>query len=79
MYALSLFLSILTFFTLWLMIPVFIFPPLAFYVGYKAYQARRRQPGPYSRLGVLVSMIPMAVAVAVFILGFSIINYGYNP
>jgi hypothetical protein len=78
MYALSLFLSIMTFFTLWLMIPVFIFPPLAFYVGYKAYQAHRRRPGPYSRSGMLVSMIPMAVAVAVFVLAFIIINIGYN-
>lgn len=79
MYALSLFLSILTFFTRWLMIPVFIFPPLAFYVGYKAYQARRRRPGPYSRLGLLAAMIPMAVAIAVFVLALSIINTGYNP
>ena len=78
MYALSLALSILTFFTAWLMLPVLILPPLAFYVGYKAYKARRRRPGPYSLAGKLLSIFPMAFAVATFVLLFYMINTGYN-
>lgn len=78
MYALSLALSILTFFTAWLMLPVLILPPLAFYVGYKAYKARRRQPGPYSLAGKLLSVFPMTFAAATFVLLFYMINTGYN-
>lgn len=78
MYALSLALSILTFFTAWLMLPVVILPPLAFYAGYKAYQQRRRRPGPYSLTGKLLSIFPMAFAVATFVLLFYAINTGYK-
>ena len=78
MYALSLALSTLTFFTAWLMLPVLILPPLAFYVGYKAYKARRRLPGPYSLAGKLLSILPMAFAVTTFALLFYMINTGYN-
>ena len=55
-----------------------ILPPLAFYVGYKAYKARRRQPGPYSLAGKLLSVFPMTFAIATFVLLFYMINTGYN-
>lgn len=78
MYALSLALSILTFFTAWLMLPVVILPPLAFYAGYKAYKARRRRPGPYSFTSKLLSIFPMAFAIATFLLLLYAINTGYK-
>ena len=36
-------LSVMSVLTLWLIIPVFVLPPLAFFVGYKAYRARPLQ------------------------------------
>jgi hypothetical protein len=78
MYALSLALSVLTVFTAWMMITVFILPPLAFYYGYKAYQARRRKPGPFGITAKLVAVLPMAFSVAIFVLVMLAINTGYK-
>jgi len=78
MYALSLALSVLSLLTVWMMVTVFILPPLAFYTGYKAYQARRRRPGPRSVIRTLVSALPMVLSVAVFALILTMINTGYQ-
>ena len=78
MYALSLALSVLTILTAWMMVTVFILPPFAFYYGYKAYQARRRKPGPFGLMAKLMAMLPMALSVAIFVLVMVAINMGYK-
>ena len=71
MAALSLLLSVMSVLTLWLIIPVFVLPPLAFFIGYKAYRASRSRK--------LLSCVPMAVAVAAFFLDVYILSVGYRP
>jgi len=75
---LSLALSISSFFVFWLLIPMFILPPLSFFVGYKAYVAGgRRDPGR-GRARQVLACFPMAFAVAVFAFQAFLLLTEYN-
>ena len=74
MAVLSLALTVLSFFTFWLVIPMFVLPPLAFYCGYKAYKKNAPQRGARR----LVAMGPMLLAVAAFVLELTVMNTGYR-
>ena len=74
----SLALTALTVLTAWLLIPVFVLPPLAFYYGYQGY--RRRHDGR-TRTSVgakILSSIPMLLAAAVFCFGIYLITTQYR-
>jgi len=74
MAALSLVLTALSVFTFWLVVPMFILPPLAFFFGYKSYKRKAPQRG----LARLLSLVPMVLAVAAFVLELTVMNTGYR-
>ena len=74
MAALSLFLTVLSAFTFWLVIPLFLLPPLAFFFGYKSYKRKAPQRG----LARLLSLVPMVLAVAAFVLELTVMNTEYR-
>ncbi|MQA20215.1 hypothetical protein [Rugamonas rivuli] len=78
MAVLSLVLTALSVLTFWLVVPLFVLPPLAFFLGYKAYKARRAKLVPAGRFGQLLSVLPMALAVAAFCLELYVMNVGYR-
>lgn len=74
----SLALTALAVLTAWLLIPILVLPPLAFYFGYQAY--RRRHDGRVrTSVGAkLVSAIPMLLAGSVFFFGIFLITTQYR-
>lgn len=74
----SLALTALTVLTAWLLIPVFILPPLAFYYGYQGYR-RRRDGRTHASVGAkILWSIPMLLAAAVFCFGIFLITTQYQ-
>ncbi|MFZ6647875.1 hypothetical protein ACO0LO_19275 [Undibacterium sp. TJN25] len=81
MAALSLVLTALSAFTFWLVIPLFVLPPLAFFFGYKAHKANKTkwaQTLQTSRITKLLSILPMVLAVAAFFLELYFMNTAYR-
>jgi hypothetical protein len=78
MVLLSLFLTLLSALTLWLAITVFILPPLAAYVGYRAYRTQRQRQPYMSRTQKLVWMLPMLLAIVAMPLELYVLNAGYR-
>lgn len=74
----SLALTALTVLTAWLLIPVFVLPPLAFYYGYQGYRRRHDGRARTSIGAKLLSSIPMLLAAAVFCLGIFLITTQYR-
>jgi len=66
MAALSLLLTIVSFFTFWLLIPSFILLPLAFWCGCKAYAARRKRYVLAGGIRKLWWGVPVVLPVAAF-------------
>ena len=78
MTALSLLCSFLAVFTLWLILPIFIFGPLAIYFGWKSYK-RARARAPQMSLGRrLLALTPMLIAIATMPCAMMIISTGYR-
>lgn len=75
---LSLFLTLLSVLTLWLAITVFILPPLAAYVGYRAYRAQRQRHPSMTRTQKLVWLLPMLLAIVAMPVELYVINTGYR-
>lgn len=75
---LSLFLTGLSLLTFWLVIPMFVLPPLAYYVGYKAYKGHDGARRPTSLLRRALSAMPMVLAVAAFVFELVVMNTGYQ-
>jgi len=75
---LSLLFSVLTIWTGWLLLPMFLFGPLAIYLGWKSYkQTRTRTPlmGPGRRL---LALAPMLIAIAAIPGAFVFLNATYR-
>lgn len=78
MAALSLLCSFLAVFTVWLILPIFIFGPLAIYFGWKSYK-RARTRLPQMSLGRrLLALAPMLIAIATMPGTIMIISTGYR-
>ena len=78
MVALSLLLTVISLFTFWLVVPLFLLPPLAFFCGYKAYATRRRQAPRPGLLANILWLMPMALAVVAFVFELYIMNTEYR-
>lgn len=78
MAALSLIFTVVSLFTFWLVVPMFVLPPLAFVFGYKAYRAKRASIMPLSRAAWFWSIMPMALAVAAFFFEMYVFGAGYR-
>jgi hypothetical protein len=78
MVLLSLFLTLLSALTLWLAITVFILPPLAAYVGYRAYRAQLERQPRVSRSRKLLWLLPMLLAIVAMPLELYVLNAGYR-
>ncbi|WP_394781615.1 hypothetical protein [Undibacterium sp.] len=78
MAALSVILSVISLFTFWLVIPMFVLPPLAFFLGYKAHKAKQARIFQTSRAKKFLSLLPMVFAIAAFFLELYAINTGYR-
>lgn len=76
MAALSILLSAVSYFTFWMGLPVLIFPPLAFYFGWRAY--RDAEVGSAKPAGArrAFQAVPMIVAVLCFVYEFHLLNSG---
>ncbi len=78
MAAISIALSLLSVLTIWLVIPIFILPPLAFYFGLKAHRRfQANNPTPTS-LAEFLSLAPIFLSVAAFLFGVYLITTGYR-
>jgi len=75
---LSIFLTGLSLLTFWLVIPMFLLPPLAFYVGYKAYKGHDGARQSASRIRRALSALPMVLAIAAFVFELVVMNTGYQ-
>lgn len=78
MIALSLLLTVISLFTFWLVVPLFVLPPLAFCCGYKAYVAWRGQAIQPVVTEKLLWMAPMLLAVAAFVFELYVMNTEYR-
>lgn len=78
MTTLSLMLTVLSFFTFWLVIPMFVLLPLAVFFACKAYRVRHRRNAGASRLQKLQWSVPILIPIAAFVLQMVILNTGYN-
>jgi hypothetical protein len=78
MAALSVAVTVLSVFAMWLVLPVFVLPPLAFYLGYRAYKARRVERRGLSGLQNVLALAPMTLAFAAFLLEVYALNAGYR-
>jgi hypothetical protein len=63
--ALSLLCSFLLFLTFWLVVPIFVLPPLSIYFAFRFYKKVAACRGGSSVLVRVLALIPMAVALAV--------------
>lgn len=74
MAALSLCLTLVSAFTFWLVVPMFVLPPVAFYCGYRAWRARR----PAGTIGTILALLPMVLAAIALPLELYMMNAGYR-
>lgn len=74
----SLFLTVLSVFTFWLVVPLFILPPLAAYVGYRYYRQQSQHHRPVSGFRRLLCLMPMLLAIVAFLLELYIFNTEYR-
>lgn len=72
--ALSVFLSVASYFMLFLFVPIFILPPLAFYVGLQAYKTFVFYQPQAIRVKKALASLPMILGIAIFIFEIYLIN-----
>jgi len=71
-------LTVISFLTFWLVIPMFVLPPLAVFCACRAYRMRRRRNAGASRLQKLLWCVPIVLPVAAFMLQLLVLNTGYQ-
>lgn len=76
--AISLALSALTVLTLWLVLPLFLLPPIAAYLGWKSYRGSVRRDPVLGALRRMRALVPLVVAVLVFGWGFWLLTTQYR-
>ena len=74
----SLCLSFISVFLVWLILPVFVLPPIAALLGGMFFWQSNCRRGYTFLLCKLVHLVPLAVAVSVFIWGMWLIETGYR-
>jgi hypothetical protein len=79
MAAISLLLTVISLFTFWLVIPMLVLPPLAFFLGLKSYRTEKARKLSATSLSKLVSLFPMVAAAVAFIFEFYVMNTQYRP
>lgn len=79
MTALSLLLTLLSFFAFWLIIPSFILLPLAVVCGCRAYAARRERHVLAGGLRRMLWCVPIVLPIAAFVLQMFALMTEYNP
>lgn len=62
----SILLSVLSLYTFWLVLPMFVLPPIAFCLGLLSHRANRAKNRMPTKLAVAFSMFPMLLSVAAF-------------
>jgi heme/copper-type cytochrome/quinol oxidase subunit 2 len=76
MATISLLLSAVSYYTFWMGLPVFIFPPLAFYFGFRSYRNAKRDNAASSVPQRIVWAIPALVALYLFVYEWHLLNSG---
>ena len=79
MAAISLLLTVISLFTYWLVMPMLVLPPIAFFLGLKSYRTDRARNLSATKLSKLISLLPMAAAVGAFTFEFYVMNTLYRP
>ena len=75
----SVLLSLLSLPLLWLVLPIFVMPPLAFYLGWVGFKrAVLQAPEPVSTVMQVLYALPMVLAVTVLVLELWTMNTGYK-
>ena len=74
----SLFLSALTVMLVWLILPVFVLPPIAAWLGWRVFRQSKCQHGGTFLICKLAHLVPLTAAVAVFAWGMWLIQTGYR-
>jgi hypothetical protein len=75
---LSLVFTLLSVFTFWLVIPLFILPPLGAYCGYRFYRMQTQLHRPIGLFRKLLYMAPLLLAIAAFPLELYVLNTEYR-
>lgn len=78
MAALSIVLSVVTLLSFWLILPIYVLPPLAFVLGYLSYRRRSTRGRLISARSKLGAILPMLIAVLSFVLCGFFIDVGYR-
>lgn len=78
MAAISIILTLVSLFTFWLVVPMFVLPPLGFFLGWKAYRAGKAGNPRRKGLARFISLLPMLAAVAAFVLEFYVMTTMYR-
>lgn len=79
MAAVSFLLTLMSLYTFFLVLPMLVLPPLAFFLGLMSYKADKVKNPTLTGLPKLVSLFPMAASVAAFLYEFYIMNTRYRP
>ena len=75
----SVLLSLLSLPLLWLVLPIFVMPPLAFLLGWMGFKRAVLQAAePVSAIMVVLYALPMMLAVVVLVAELWIMNTGYK-
>lgn len=75
----SISLTFLSYITWFLLVTIFIFPPLGFFFGLKAYRQKLRVGLPLTYWGYLSAAFPMIFAAATFIFQVYVTSTEYRP
>ncbi|MDR0215378.1 MAG: hypothetical protein LBJ15_15405 [Comamonas sp.] len=79
MFLTSILLSLLSLPLLWLVLPIFVMPPLAFYLGWVGFKrAVLQAPESVGTFTAMLYALPMALAIAVLVAELWIMNTGYK-
>jgi hypothetical protein len=78
MAAISLLLSMLGLFTIFLVIPIFILQPIATILGFKSYREFVRRNPNAAFVSRAIAALPLIIAIAVFVFGFWLLSTQYN-
>lgn len=74
----SIVISVLSLGLMWLVLPTFVLPPLAFYLGWKSHVANQLANPTPTAWEELRSLLPMTIAASAFVLGVYWLNTGYR-
>ena len=74
----SILLSALTYWTIWLGITLFVLPPIAAYFGWQFYREVLALIPKPTTVKLVFALVPLLVAIGIFVWGFWLINFEYN-